>query len=119
MSKKKEKNKVFELSGYKSMWMIAMFDLPVDTAEDRRHATQFRNMLLREGFSMLQFSVYGRFFPSEESSEPYKKRIRQGIPPRGEVRLLYITDKQFEKMEIYMSKNKKKVEQPSQQLLLF
>ncbi len=101
------------------MWMIAMFDLPVETSEDRKHASQFRNMLLREGFSMLQFSVYGRYFPSEESSEPYKKRIKQGIPPKGEVRLLYITDKQFEKMEIFMSKKKRKTEEPTPQLLLF
>ncbi|MGC9055039.1 MAG: CRISPR-associated endonuclease Cas2 [Candidatus Hydrogenedens sp.] len=101
------------------MWMIAMFDLPVETNEDRKHATQFRNLLLREGYSMLQFSVYGRYFPSEEASEPYKKRIRQSIPPRGEVRLLYITDKQFEKMEIFVSKKKRKAEEPTPQLLLF
>ncbi len=119
MTNKKEKNNDLQLSGYKGMWMITMFDLPVETAEDRRHATQFRNMLLREGYSMLQFSIYGRYFPSEEASEPYKKRIRQGIPSRGEVRLLYITDKQFEKMEIFMSKKKRKAEEPTPQLLLF
>lgn len=119
MSKKKENNHELQISGYKGMWMIAMFDLPVETNEDRRHATQFRNLLLREGYSMLQFSVYGRYFPSEEASEPYKKRIRQGIPPRGEVRLLYITDKQFEKMEIFMAKKRKKAEEPTPQLLLF
>lgn len=116
--KKKNKNRT-EISGYKGMWMIAMFDLPVETTEDRRHASQFRSMLLREGFSMLQFSVYGRYFPSEEVSEPYKKRIRQAVPSRGEVRLLYITDKQFEKMEIYLAKKRKKTEEPSPQLMLF
>ncbi len=119
MSKGKDKNRTLQISGYKGMWMIAMFDLPVETTEDRRHATQFRNMLLREGYTMLQFSVYGRYFPSEEASEPYKKRVRQAIPPRGEVRLLYITDKQFEKMEIFMAKKRKKAEEPLTQLMLF
>ena len=46
MTNKKENNNLLQLSGYKGMWMIAMFDLPVETAEDRRHATQFRNTLL-------------------------------------------------------------------------
>lgn len=119
MSKKQKEKQKVQTSGYKSMWMIVMFDLPVGMAEERRSASQFRNLLLKQGFSMLQFSVYGRYFPTEESSEVYKKRIRQSIPPHGEVRVLYITDKQFEKMEIFLSKKRKKVEEPPSQLLLF
>ncbi|MGH9455773.1 MAG: CRISPR-associated endonuclease Cas2, partial [Terriglobia bacterium] len=44
------------LSGYRAMWLFAMFDLPVDEKELRREYTQFRKGLLREGFTMLQYS---------------------------------------------------------------
>ena len=49
------------LSGYRLMWMIVMFDLPVVLKEERKAATAFRNSLLDMGFEMSQFSVYARF----------------------------------------------------------
>lgn len=42
------------------MRMIVFFDLPVQTKTERRHATAFRNFLLKDGYHMLQFSVYAR-----------------------------------------------------------
>ena len=42
------------------MWLMVFFDLPVGTRTERRHATRFRNYLKRDGFLMLQFSVYAR-----------------------------------------------------------
>ena len=38
------------LSGYRSMWLFAMFDLPVDTKKARREYTRFRKALLAQGF---------------------------------------------------------------------
>lgn len=101
------------------MWIIAMFDLPVETKEDFKYASQFRQVLLQEGFLMLQFSVYARHFIDEEASEPYKRRIRKKIPPRGEVRLLNVTDNQYEQMEIYKNKERKEPEKPLPPFLLF
>lgn len=49
------------LSGYRIMWLIAMFDLPVLTKPERKAATIFRNDLLDEGFEMVQLSVYYRW----------------------------------------------------------
>ena len=40
----------------KFMRMIVFFDLPVQTKTERRHATAFRNFLLKDGYHMLQFS---------------------------------------------------------------
>ncbi len=93
--------KGLELSEYRGVWLFAMFDLPVVDKDDRRRYTQFRNLLLKQGFQMLQFSVYARYFPSEEAGQVHKKRIKKGLPPAGEVRLIMITDKQFGKMETY------------------
>ena len=46
------------------MWVVAMFDLPVETQQNRRDYARFRKALLKDGFMMLQFSVYARYLPS-------------------------------------------------------
>lgn len=108
-----------ELSEYRGVWIFAMFDLPVTTKEDRRRATQFRQLLLKLGFDMMQFSVYARYFPREEAAETLRKRVRKGIPPHGQVRLMLVTDKQFGKMEIFYGKKRADAETPPDQLQLF
>ena len=106
-------------SGYKAMWLFAMFDLPVKTQAARQCYTRFRKTLLQEGFSMLQYSVYARYCPSEESASAHRQRIRAFLPPEGQVRLVAVTERQFAKMEIYFGKKRKQVEKPPTQLMLF
>ena len=43
---------------YKIMRMLCMFDLPVETEEERRAYRIFRKNLMQEGFVMMQYSVY-------------------------------------------------------------
>lgn len=107
------------ISAYQGMWLFALFDLPVDSKAARRQYTRFRTELLKEGFSMLQFSVYARYCQSEERANQYRKRIRQALPPAGEVRLMAITDRQYGKMEVFLGKKRTSTEEPPQQLLLF
>lgn len=101
------------------MWMVAMFDLPVETKENRRHYARFRAALLKDGFMMLQFSVYARYMPSEEAAEAHRKIIRSVIPPLGQVRIVSLTDHQFGKMEVYHGRKPKEPEPPPAQILLF
>jgi CRISPR-associated protein Cas2 len=101
------------------MWLLAMFDLPVDTRENRREYTRFRKTLIQSGFVRLQFSVYARFLPSEDASRVYRKAVRAALPPGGEVRLMAVTDRQYGKMEIYLEKKRRATESPPSQLLLF
>ncbi len=107
------------LSGYRSVWLLVLFDLPVTTREARKEYARFRKVLLREGFTMLQFSVYARFLASEAAAEPYKRRLETELPDNGEVRLLSITDRQFGKMVIFFGKRRREVEKKPRQLLLF
>ena len=101
------------------MWIFAMFDLPVDTRKARRRYAQFRKALVKDGFSMLQYSVYARYCASEESASAYRNRIRAAIPPKGYVRVLAVTDRQFGKMESYVGKSREPAEKPPTQLVLF
>ena len=54
------------IRGDKYLYILVMFDLPVVTNEERKVATQFRNFLLKDGYIMLQFSIYIRPILGEE-----------------------------------------------------
>jgi CRISPR-associated protein Cas2 len=99
--------------------MFALFDLPMDTKENRREYTQFRKSLLKEGFTMLQYSVYARHGASEEAMEAVRSRVKSALPPHGQVRLLPVTDHQFGKMQVFYGKKRMPVEDPPAQLVLF
>jgi len=101
------------------MWVLAMFDLPMGNKAAKRAYVRFRARLLQDGFSRLQFSVYVRHCASEENAEVHTTRISHFLPPDGEVRVMTITEKQYERMRIYWGKRRKAAESPPQQLELF
>lgn len=107
------------INGYRCMWVLAMFDLPTDTKKARREYTLFRKSLLRDGFTQMQYSVYARHCPSKENAEVHVARIESHLPPDGEVRVVTITDKQFERMQIFWGKMRKPPEPAPCQLSLF
>ncbi len=101
------------------MWMVVMFDLPMETSEERRRYAQFRKVLLRDGFTMLQLSVYGRHCPSEENADVHEKRVVWALPPKGNVRIIKVTEKQFARMKTFYGKAPRKTEEPPLQLSFF
>jgi CRISPR-associated protein Cas2 len=84
-----------DLNAYRIMWLFVFFDLPTETKKDRRNAQQFRKNLIKDGFTMMQFSVYTRHCASSESADAHEKRVNALLPPLGKVSLLRITDKQY------------------------
>ena len=83
------------LSGYRLMWLIVLFDLPVTTKKDRKIASKFRQTLVNIGYEMVQFSVYMKFAYSKEQSETIISQLTQHTPAVGNVKIIRITDKQF------------------------
>ena len=108
-----------QLSAYRNMWLLAMFDLPVDTPTARKEYTRFRKALLKDGFTKMQYSVYIRHCASVENAEVHETRVQGSLPPDGEVRLLTVTDKQYERMRVFWGKRRKPAEPPPAQLELF
>ena len=107
------------LSGYRFMWVVVFFDLPVDTKAARREYARFRKHLLKDGFIMLQYSVYGRHCPSQENARVHINRVERSLPPDGHVRVLTITDKQFERMRIFLGELRRPPEKTYELLELF
>lgn len=96
-----------------------MFDLPVNTKAARKAYAQFRKCLLKFGFRKMQYSVYIRNCASAESADVHVQRIKGVLPDDGEVRIITVTDKQFERMRVFFGKRRKAPEKPPQQLELF
>lgn len=107
------------LSKYRAVWLVAMFDLPMKTKRERKEYTQFRTTLLQRGFTMLQFSVYARYCPSEEASHTHRNHLARILPDRGQVRFMAITDRQFGKMQVFFGRDRVETEQPPDQIMLF
>ena len=82
--------------------MMVFFDLPVKTKTERREATRFRNFLLNDGYHMIQYSVYARVCNGMDSVAKHRSRLRQHLPDNGSIRMLVITEKQFEAIEIML-----------------
>jgi CRISPR-associated protein Cas2 len=59
-----------------------MFDLPVETREQRKIATKFRKYLLDEGYVMMQFSVYYRICNGKDMVNKYLLRLEDNFRKR-------------------------------------
>jgi CRISPR-associated protein Cas2 len=101
------------------MWILVFFDLPVKKPEQRRLATQFRNFLLKDGYLMLQFSVYARVCKGQEAVDKHLKRATANLPNEGSIRALQVTDKQYSRMQILLGNLIPEERIDGEQLLLF
>jgi len=112
-------SKLSRFSAYRIMWIMVFFDLPTETKRDRKRANTYRKALLDDGFTMFQFSIYLRHCSSKENADVHIKRMKNALPPNGSVGILAITDKQFERMEIFRGRKAEKIPIPGQQLEMF
>ncbi|NWN96731.1 MULTISPECIES: CRISPR-associated endonuclease Cas2 [Bacillaceae] len=86
------------VSPYRFMRMVLFFDLPMNTKEERRIYNKFRKFLVSNGFVMLQFSVYVKIFPNRISLFQYIEGLKRNLPSKGNIRIMAVTEKQYEKM---------------------
>lgn len=77
------------------MWCMVLFDLPTQTKQNRRDYTNFRNLLLDNGFIRTQYSVYAKYSPSGVLSSRTVSLIKRAVPPNGEICIMHVTDKQW------------------------
>ncbi|WP_072701377.1 CRISPR-associated endonuclease Cas2 [Butyrivibrio hungatei] len=81
------------------MRMLVMFDLPVETAKQRKEYATFRKFLIKSGFLMLQESIYSKIVQNPVAADSVVKSLRKNRPPEGLVQVLTVTEKQFAKSE--------------------
>jgi CRISPR-associated protein Cas2 len=107
------------LNAYRIMWLFVFFDLPVETKKQRKAAGDFRKSLLKDGFTMMQFSVYTRHCASDESANVHTQRVKKLIPSHGQVNILRVTDKQYASIISFWAGQKEKMADAPLQLEMF
>jgi CRISPR-associated protein Cas2 len=100
------------------MRILVMFDLPTNTPEERHNATKFRQFLIKDGYYMLQYSVYCRVCKGSDNTEKHIKRVTCHLPPAGSIRALEITENQYNRMKLLIGPKKIAEQIDERQLLL-
>lgn len=84
---------------YRFMRIFVFFDLPMETSQDIRYYNSFRKFLIKNGFIMMQKSVYTKLAINGTVSASIKSTVKKNLPPKGLVELLEITERQFGNIE--------------------
>ena len=89
---------------YRFMRVLVFFDLPTETIKDRKKYSQFRRFLIKEGFIMMQESVYSKLTLNNSVTSAIRDKIEKNKPPKGIVQMLVITERQFSSMDYIVRK---------------
>lgn len=100
------------------MRVLVFFDLPVTTSEKRRAYTHFRKFLLKNGFLMLQESVYCKLALNSTAVNAIVENIHKNKPEEGLIQLLTVTEKQYAKMDIIIGEIKSEVLDSDERLVI-
>ncbi len=102
-----------------AMWCLIMFDLPVQSKEQRKEATKFRKLLIDSGYALIQYSVYGKYSPTIQSNMAVERFIKANLPKDGEVRILHLTDSQWSTATRIVAQKPREQESACEQFALF
>ncbi len=100
------------------MRVLVFFDLPVTTSENRRAYSKFRKFLLKNGFMMLQESVYCKLALNGTAVNAIVDNVHKNKPEEGLVQLLTVTEKQYSKMDIIIGEMKSEVLNSDERLVV-
>lgn len=82
-------------SKYRMGWLIVCFDLPVGEKEEIRETNNFRKSLLKQGYFMLQNSIYVRSCVTYDKTDIHIRNLKLIAPNTGTIIAFYITDRQW------------------------
>lgn len=80
------------------MRILLFFDLPTLTIANKRNYIHFRKTLIKNGFFMMQESVYCKIALNMTNVNTVMRILEENKPDEGFIQILVITEKQFEKM---------------------
>ncbi|MDR1775541.1 MAG: CRISPR-associated endonuclease Cas2 [Actinomycetes bacterium] len=100
------------------MRTLVMFDLPTLTSAERRQYRQFRKKLIKEGFVMLQFSIYTKLTLNSTQKTRVERFVEVNKPPAGDLAMLTITERQFANMKHLLGSHHVNVLQTTERLVV-
>ena len=81
------------------MRIVLFFDLPMISDAEIRRYTKFRKYLIKNGYVMMQYSIYSKIFPNRDTVKWHKKELERNLPPDGSVMILEVTEKQYQSIQ--------------------
>lgn len=103
---------------YRFMRLVVFFDLPTVSPEDKRNYRQFRKALIKNGFFMMQESVYCKMVLNQTAEKNAINAVKKIKPPKGLVQILSVTEKQFAKMEFIVGSSKSDVIDSDERIII-
>lgn len=100
------------------MRILVFFDLPTETLENKREYRRFHKLLIKNGFLMMQESVYCRMLLTPSAGNSVMEIIRKNKPSEGIVQILTVTEKQFASMEYITGKYHSEVIESDERLII-
>ena len=79
------------------------------TNKDLAEYRNFRRFLIKNGFIMMQESIYSRLVLNNNSGNLLKKQIYKNLPSSGLVQLLQVTEKQYASIEYLRGESKSNI----------
>jgi len=81
------------------MRILVMFDLPTLTVEQQRAYRIFRKWLLKDGFVMMQESIYSKLVLNNNSVKLVIEKIKRNKTKDGIIQVLVLSEKEFNNIE--------------------
>ena len=100
------------MGNYRFMRILVFFDLPVETAKNRREYSRFRR------FIMMQESVYCKLALNMTVVDSVSSRVRKNKPSDGIVQMLTVTEKQYNSMEFIVGSKKSDIIDSDERLVV-
>lgn len=100
------------------MRVIVFFDLPITTIQGIRAYTKFRRFLLKDGFIMMQESVYSKLAQNQLAANALISHVRKNSPDEELIQILTVTEKQYSNMEMIIGNKKDDVINSSERMII-
>lgn len=103
------------------MRLIVLFDLPTKDDDVKKAYIQFRRFLIKDGYDMLQYSVYVRLCNGVNDLSTHYDRLQKNLPKEGAIIAFTLTEKEYENKKILVGRKETFIEkgQIKGQLSLF
>ncbi|WP_057235412.1 CRISPR-associated endonuclease Cas2 [Mycoplasmopsis arginini] len=84
----------------REMRILLMYDIYYNNDEDIKMYNKFVDYLYKLGYIKIQYSIYAKILATHTEYDSEKRKILRLIPKNSNVRILLLTEKQYQNMEI-------------------
>lgn len=101
------------------MRLVVFVDPASETRHERKVKREFEEFLFRDGFALLQEGVYTRVADGRTNADLHERRLRANRPESGMVRLIVLTERQFQGASLLSGEERAQESEIGSQLDIF